>query len=101
MSMYALFLNHRTKSGRRDDVERVWRRHMMLAVEHNPGHVAYIYAFGDDPDTICAFQVYRSREEADAFLRTDAYVAYIEESRPLLENEPEVTILLPRWVKDS
>ena len=98
-TMHGLFLKHRAKPGQRDALEAVWRRHMMPAIESNEGHVAYTYSFGAEPDTVLAFQVYRSKEDASSFLKCPAYLAYLEESRALLEHEPEVTVLEPRWMK--
>jgi quinol monooxygenase YgiN len=98
--MYALFVKHRAKPGRRSNLEAVWRRHMMPLIADNDGHLAYTYGFGTEPDVIGAFQVYRSKEDADAFVRSAAYLAYLEESRPLLEHDPDVTVLEPRWIKN-
>ncbi|MEH3116657.1 MAG: hypothetical protein PGN25_03360 [Methylorubrum populi] len=98
-SMYALFLKHKALPGRRNDLEAVWRRHMPPAIESNPAHLAYTYSFGGEPDVVAAFQIYRSREDADAFVRSPEYLAYIGESRPLLAQEPEITVLEPRWSK--
>lgn len=97
--MYALFLKHRALPGRRNDLEAVWCRHMLPAIESNPAHLAYTYSFGNEPDVVTAFQIYRSREDAEAFVRSAEYLAYIEESRPILAQEPEVTVLKPRWSK--
>ena len=97
--MYALFLTHRAKPGCRDALEAVWRRHMLPAIYANADHLTYTYSFGTGPDEVAAFQVYRSREAADAFLQSPPYRGYLEESRPLLAREPEVTVLEPRWVK--
>lgn len=97
--MHALFLKHRAKPGRRDDLEAVWRCHMMPAIDGNDGHLAYTYGFGAEPDTVGAFQIYRSKEDAEAFVRSPAYLAYLEESRPLLEHDPDLTVLEPRWIK--
>lgn len=97
--MYALFLTHHAKPGCRDALEAVWRRQMLSAIDANPDHLAYTYSFGTGPDEVAAFQVYRSREAVDAFLLSPPYRAYLEESRPLLGRDPEVTVLEPRWVK--
>ncbi len=48
---------------------------------------------------VAAFQVYRSKDDADAFVRSPAYLTYLRESRPLLAGDPEVTVLEPRWTK--
>ena len=97
--MHALFLKHHAKPDRRDDLESVWQRHMKPAIDANDGHIAYIYSFGAEPDVVGAFQIYRSKGEADAFLQSAAYLAYLEDSRPLLAHDPEVTVLEPRWIK--
>ena len=49
MSCHTVFINHSTRSGRRDDVELIWRRYMLPAISTNPGHVAYAYCFGVEP----------------------------------------------------
>lgn len=97
--MYAFFLKHRTRPGLRDDLEDVWRRHMMPAIQGNDFHLAYTFGFGAEVDTVCAFQIYRSKEDAGAFVRSADYLAYLDESRPLLERDPEVTVLEPLWMK--
>lgn len=97
--MYALFIKHHARPGRRDDLEAVWRRHMMPAIAGNDAHLANSYGFGAEPDTVGAFQVYRSKADADAFVRAPAYLAYLEASRPLLAHDPEVMVLAPRWTK--
>jgi quinol monooxygenase YgiN len=99
MTQQALFLQHRTKPGQRDAVQKVWQRHMQSAVSANDAHQVYVYSFGTDPDRICAFQVYDSEESASAFLHSDAYVAYQREVEPLLDGPPQVEMLRPQWIK--
>lgn len=95
-----VFLTHRTKPGRRDDVERVWRRHMPEAIAANDGHEHYRYCFSDDdPDVIVVFQQYVDAEAAAAFLATPAYRAYLAEVEPLLSGPPELVRATPRWQK--
>jgi quinol monooxygenase YgiN len=101
MTKHALFLQHRTKLGTRDDVQKVWQKHMQPAIAGNPDHEVYVYAFGDDPDRICAFQVYSSVEAANAFLKSQAYREYEQEVTPLLEGPPTVEALTPQWIKPA
>lgn len=87
----AVFLVHHTRPGQRDAVRAVWERHMQPAIAANPGHVAYAYCFdADDGDVIRVFQAYVDGDAAVAFLRTDAYAAYLAEVEPLLEGDPEL-----------
>lgn len=102
MAPTALLITHLTQPGSRDAVEAVWRTHMAPAVADNSGHDAYFYRFDDtDPDVICAFQQYRSGEDAREFLATEAYRAYEIEVAPLLNGPPEVRRLTPIWTKPS
>ena len=101
MTPLALIIKHKTKPGKRDEVRKVWERHMAPAVSANPGHIAYFYCFDNaDPDAIVAFQQYVSAEAAGEFLKTDSYAAYLQEVEPLLSGPPQVTALTPVWSKD-
>ena len=100
MTSFALIVKHRTQPGKRDEVHAVWERHMAPAIAANPGHTAYFYCFDNaDPDSIHAFQQYTNAEEAAAFLKTDAYAAYLSDVEPLLSGPPEVTPLTTTWSK--
>ena len=101
MTSLALIIKHKTQPGKRDEVRKVWERHMAPAVSANPGHIAYFYCFDNaDPDAIVAFQQYVNAEAAGEFLKTDSYAAYLEEVEPLLSGPPQVTALTPVWSKD-
>lgn len=100
MTPLALIVKHTTKPGKRDDVRKIWERHMAPAVSANPGHVAYFYCLDNaDPDSISAFQVYDSVEASQEFLETDSYSAYLKDVEPLLAGPPHVTALTPVWTK--
>ena len=100
MSKLALFIRHKTRPGKRDAVREVWMRHMQPTIARNAAHEAYFYCFdNNDPNGICAFQVYTDAESAQSFLKTESYAAYLREVEPLLSGSPEVTTLTPMWVK--
>ncbi|AKC86341.1 putative quinol monooxygenase [Pseudoxanthomonas suwonensis] len=100
MTSFALIVKHKTQPGRRDDVRRIWEKHMAPAVSANPGHLAYFYCFDNsDPDSISAFQQYASTEASQEFLEKESYAAYLKEVEPLLAGPPEVTALTPVWSK--
>ncbi len=99
---FALIVKHQTRPGQRDEVRRVWEKHMAPAVSANAGHLAYFYCFDDsNPDSICAFQQYANVEASQAFLETDSYAAYLKEVGPLLAGPPQVTPLTPVWTKKT
>jgi quinol monooxygenase YgiN len=99
MSRHAVLIRHTTKPAMRDRVHAVWRRHLMPAIDANPGHDAYVYSFGSRPAEIVAFQVYADAEAASAFLQSPAYAAYEAEVADLLEGPPQVEVLQPQWIK--
>ncbi len=100
MSKIALFIRHKARPGKRDDVRRVWEKHLRPNIENNRAHEAYSYCYDDgDPDTICVFQQYLGRDAAQEFLKSTWYGAYVDEVSPLLAEQPEVrtsTVMWPR-----
>lgn len=101
MEPVALLISHKTKQGRREDVRAVWAQHMAPAITANPGHLSYHYCFdATDPERIHAFQQYRSAEDAQAFLETEAYRAYERDVTPLLDGTV-VTRMAPVWTKPT
>ena len=100
MTTFALIVKHKTLPGKRDQVRKIWEKHMAPAIAANPGHIAYFYCFDNaDPDSLCAFQQYTSDEASQAFLKTDSYIAYLKNVEPLLSGPPQVTALTPVWSK--
>ena len=100
VSKAALFFRHRAKPGRREDVRRVWEKHVKPQVEANAAHEAYHFCFDDgDPDVICVFQLYSDREAMKAFLTGAWYPFYLAEVGPLVVAEPQVTTATPVWAK--
>ena len=100
MTQLALFIVHKTASGRREEVRAIWERHMAPAISANAGHLAYFYAFDRaDADVIRVFQVYRDEAASERFLRSAAYAAYLVEVEPLLSGPPEVCSADVQWSK--
>jgi quinol monooxygenase YgiN len=98
MTTLALIIKHKTQPDKRDDVRKIWERHMALAIASNPGHAAYFYSFDNvEPDSIYAFQQYASTEASHEFLKTESYAAYLKDVEPLLSGPPQVTALTPIW----
>lgn len=102
MRQIALFVKHKTLPGKRDEVRKVWEKHMAPAIAANPEHSVYFYCFDNaDPDSICAFQLYTDAEASQEFLKTDSYAACLKEVEPLLSGPPQVTALTPMWSKGA
>lgn len=100
MTAQAVLITHRTKPGQRANAEAVWNRILRPAISANPGHLAYVYTTPiDEPDVIRAFQLYRSADDAAAFLRTEAYIAYADAVEAFLDGPANVISTPASWVK--
>ena len=65
MGRTALFIRHQARPGLRDEVRRIWEKHVRPRVEANPDHEAYYFCFDEaDPDVICVFQMSTARWNA-------------------------------------
>lgn len=83
MSKTALFIKHRALAGKRDEVRRIWEKHLKPRIAANPAHEAYFYCYDDnDPDTICVFQQYADRASSQEFMEGSWYAAYLNEVTP-------------------
>jgi quinol monooxygenase YgiN len=102
MSKAAVFITHRALPGKRDEVRRVWERHLQPNIAANAAHEAYFYCYDDnDPDAICVFQQYADRASSQNFLAAPWYAAYVSEVTPLLAGQPEIRAATLVWAKNS
>jgi quinol monooxygenase YgiN len=100
MSKTALFIKHRALAGKRDEVRRMWEKHVRPRVAANPAHEFYFYCYADDePDAIYVFQQYTDRASSEAFMKGSWYPHYLDEITPLLAIAPEIRSATPVWVK--
>lgn len=100
MSQSALFIRHQAKPGQRDDVRRIWEKHVKPRVEANPDHEAYYFCYDDqDADVICVFQLYRSAGAAQEFLGGAWYPGYLKEVGEVVAAPPQITPASLMWAK--
>jgi quinol monooxygenase YgiN len=101
MSKTALFIKHKALPGKRDEVRRVWEKHLQRRIADG-AHEAYFYCYDDqDPDMICVFQLYGDPSGPKDFVRAPWYPAYEEEVGPLLTGESEFRSATPMWIKGA
>jgi quinol monooxygenase YgiN len=102
MSKTALFIMHKTKPGRRDEVRQVWEKHLRPQIGENAVHEAYFYCYDDnDPDLICVFQLYSDHTGPQEFVKQPWYSAYEKAVAPLLAGKSEFRSATPFWIKSS
>lgn len=98
----ALFIRHQAQAGRRDDVQRIWEKHVKPRVIANPAHEAYFFCHDHaDPDVICVFQLYSSEEAAGEFLSGDWYRAYLNEVAQVVAAPPQISPASLIWGKPA
>ncbi|MPZ57555.1 MAG: antibiotic biosynthesis monooxygenase [Rhizobiales bacterium] len=102
MAKASLFIKHKALPGKRDEVRRIWEKHLRPRIAENPAQEAYFFCYDDsDPDTICVFQLYGDRTGPQEFVKASWYPAYEEEVSPLLTGESEFRSATPMWIKGA
>lgn len=100
MTKTALFIRHQAEPGRRDDVQRIWEKHVKPRVEANLAHEAYFYCYDNsDPDVICVFQLYSDLASSQAFMTGPWYGEYLSEVSQFLAAQPEIAPAALIWAK--
>ncbi len=102
MSKTALFVRHQARPGKRDDVQRVWQKHVKPRVDANSAHEAYFFCYdNDDPDVICVFQLYTDSDYMQDFLEGAWYADYLKEVSQLIASPPQLTPTTLVWAKGA
>lgn len=102
MNKTALFIRHKAKPGRRNDVQRIWEKHVKPRVEANPAHEVYYFCYDDnDPDVVCVFQLYSDGNAMKAFMQGDWYPNYLKEISQVVAAEPQIMPATTIWAKEG
>lgn len=100
MSKTALFVRHQTRPGKREEMQRIWEKHVKPRAAANPAHTAYYFCHDDnDPDSVCVFQLYETATAMDEFLAGDWYPAYLKEVSEVVAAPPQLTSTSLIWEK--
>lgn len=98
----ALFVRHKAKPGKRDEIRRVWEKYVKPHVTTNSGHEAYYFCYDqEDPDAINVFQLYPSLEASKRFMKEPWYNEYLQELRPFIARPPMFTVCDLMWAQVS
>jgi quinol monooxygenase YgiN len=101
MQKTALFIRHQAHPGKRDDVRRVWEKHVKPRVATNPTHEAYFFCYDNsDPDIICVFQLYTDLVSMQDFLKGPWYSDYLNEVGQFVAVPPLITPATLVWAKE-
>jgi len=98
----ALFVRHRARPGRRDDVRRVWEKYVKPRAAANPAHLAYYFCNdAADPDVVCVFQLYASGAAMQEFLAGAWYPDYLTEIAAVVAEPPQIMPASLVWAKPA
>jgi quinol monooxygenase YgiN len=102
MSKSALFIRHKTKPGRRDEVRRVWEKYARDYVAGSNGQLTYYYCYDDnDPDTVVVFQLAADQASGQEFVKQPWFADYERETAALFAGPSEFRPATPQWVKGA
>ena len=102
MPRTALFIQHRTLPGKREEMRQIWERHVKPHVEANSAHLFYFFCEDDlDPDVVRVFQLYESDEAMNAFLGGAWYQDYLREVSQVVAAPPQISPAPLVWSKSS
>jgi quinol monooxygenase YgiN len=102
MSNSALYIRHKAKPGKRDDVRRVWEKYARDYVASSDGQLSYCYCYDDnDPDAIVVFQLAVDQTSGQDFVKQPWFADYERETAALLAEPSEFRPATPQWVKGT
>lgn len=102
MSKTALFIRHQAQPGKREEVRRIWEKHVKPRVEANPAHEAYYFCHDEkNADVICVFQLYSSAAAMEEFLSGEWYPGYLAEVGAVVAAPPQITPAALMWAKNA
>lgn len=100
MPRTAFFIRHQARPGRRDDVQRIWEKHVKPRAISNPAHEGYYFCYdATDPDVVRVFQLYSSEAASRDFLSGPWYPDYLAEISEVVVAPPEISVASLIWEK--
>jgi quinol monooxygenase YgiN len=100
MTKLVLIVKTKTQPGKRDEVYRLFQKHLAARVEGTDALEVFVWCADEtDADTFYIFEIYGDRTVQRTNAQDPAYFAYQQEAQPLLATGPEVVTATPLWVK--
>jgi quinol monooxygenase YgiN len=100
MAKLVLIVRTKTQPGKRDDVYRLFEKHLASRVEDTDALEVFVWCADEmDANTFYIFEIYGDRTVQQANAEDPAYFAYLQEAQPLLASPPEVVTATPVWTK--
>ena len=102
MAKLATFIKIKARPGKREQVKQIWEKIVKPHVESEEGveHSFFCYAIEDD-DTICLFEFITDPSKFEAAMKSEWFLDYMEQLKPLLAGPPERIMTTPVWAKGA
>ena len=102
MTKLALFIQTRTKPGKRAELQALWEKHLKARAEANPAQEVYFFCTDNhDPDSLHLFELYSDPRQLEANANEAWFAEYMRQAEPLLAEPPTVAITTPNWAKGA
>lgn len=100
MSKIVLIVRTKTQPGKRDEVRKLFEKHLAPRALANDAQEVEVWCDDDkDADTFYLFEIYNNAEALQANSQAVWFWDYLKEAQPLLTGESEVVMATPRWAK--
>ena len=100
MKKFALFVKVKAKPGKREQVWRLWEKHVKPHVEESDGIEINCYCYdADHENIICFFELFSDPADFKAANQSKWYAEYQQLVKPLLAAPSEVISANPVWAK--
>lgn len=100
MSQLTIFIKTRCQPGKRDEVFKLWEKHLKPRLMSNPDQIGYSFSYDNyDENVFHLFELYASQEAFQANSQESWFADYMAEAGPLLDGEPEFSMSTPQFTK--
>lgn len=102
MAKIALFITARAQPGKREELRKLFEKHIKPHAETNQLQESCIYCYAnEDEDTICLFEMFADASQVKADMEADWFANYQKEASSILAGPPQVVMATPVWAKGT
>jgi quinol monooxygenase YgiN len=102
VSKIALFVKATTQPGKRDELRRLYEKHLKPHIDADKDEELSFYCYAaENENTICMFELFSESYDLQAAMQSDWFKAYMAEATQILAGPPEVTATIPVWAKGA
>ncbi len=100
MSKAVLIIKTKTKPGKREEVRRLFEKHLGPRAQQNPKQELVVWCADDkDADVFYLFEIYSDPSAPQANAQAPWFFEYLQQVQPLISDMSEVMSATPLWAK--